>query len=284
MRFIYTVLLLLIMALALLVFWERVVVTVQAGEGGILFKRWGGTQIDTVYPEGIHFIFPWDILTPYNLRVQEKRHEFNVLSKQGLTIEIKISIRYRPDRHTLGVLHQRIGPNYLRSVVVPEVESVIRKYFGQLNDEEIYTSKKAILEKITNDSTNQLSDKFIILDDLIVRKIQFPKSVQESIENKITQYHKFKEYEYRIEKEKLEADRKVIEAHGIKKYKDIISKNITKGYLKWQGIQATRDLAQSENSKIVVIGGEDGLPLILNSAEPPKKATPASASLLNAKE
>lgn len=257
-----------IILLIIVILWHRIIITIYAGEGGVLFKRFSGTVVDKVYQEGFYIIIPWDTLTPYNLRIQEERHNFEVLSKQGLTIKIKVSIRYRPDKEMLGVLHQRVGPDYLHSVVIPEVESVIRRYFGQLNDEEIYTSKKAILEKIKIDSTEQLADKFIILDDLIVRKIQFPKMVEEAIENKITEYHKYKEYEYRIEREKLEADRKQIEANGISKYKDIISNNITNEYLRWNGIQATLELAKSPNAKVVVIGsGKDGMPLILNTSD-----------------
>ncbi len=253
-----------VIALILLI-WHRVFITVEAGEAGVLFKRWSGTVIDRVYSEGFWIIFPWDKLTRYNLRIQEIKHDFAVLSKQGLTIDIKISIRFRPDSNMVSILHQKIGPNYITSVVIPEVEAVIRRFFGQFNDEEIYTSKKAILEKIINDSREELSDKFIILDDLIVRKIEFPKTVQDSIQSKITQYHKFKEYEYRIEREKLEAERKVIEANGIDKYKRIISKDLTDNYLRWKGIEATNNLAISDNSKVVIIGaGKDGLPLILN--------------------
>lgn len=258
----------LIIILIILALWHRIIITIYAGEGGVLFKRFSGTVVNKVYNEGFYIVLPWNKMTAYNLRIQEKRHDFEVLSKQGLTIKIKVSIRYRPDKEMLGVLHQKVGPNYLHSVVIPEVESVIRRYFGQLNDEEIYTSKKAILERIKIDSIEQLADKFIILDDLIVRKIQFPKIVEEAIENKITQYHKYKEYEYRIEREKLEADRKQIEANGISKYKDIISDNITDSYLRWKGIQATLELAKSPNAKIVVIGsGKDGMPLILNTAD-----------------
>lgn len=266
MRWTYPFLLLLIIALIFLLLWKSIVITIHAGEGGVLFKRWTGTVVDKVYEEGLYTIFPWDILTPYNLRVQQEKHEFDVLSKQGLTIHLKISVRFRPDKEMIGVLHQNIGPDYLESVVIPEIESVIRRYFGQFNDDELYTSKKAILEKILNDSTKQLSDKFIILDDLIIRKMEFPPTIQESIQNKITQYHKFKAYEYKVEREKLEAKRKVIEAKGISQYKDLISQSITQEYLQWAGIQATLQLSESNNAKVVIIGSaKDGLPIILNS-------------------
>lgn len=238
MRWIYKKLMFLAIILIIVTFSKDMVITIRSGEAGVLFKRWGGTVINRVYKEGIHLILPWNIMSIYNLRLQDERHNFTILSKQGLTIKIKISIRFKPEKRMLGILHQNIGPSYLNSVVIPEVESVIRRYFGQFNDEEIYTSKRAILEKIVNHSRKQLDDKFIILDDLIIREISFPLLVKNAIEEKIVQYHKYKEHEYKVEKEKLEAKRKIIEAHAISEYKNIISKNITQEYLSWEGIQA----------------------------------------------
>jgi regulator of protease activity HflC (stomatin/prohibitin superfamily) len=252
--------------LIILMLWHKMFITVHAGKAGVLFKRWSGTDISNIYKEGFYIIPPWHLMYQYNTRIQEEKHEFGVLSKQGLTINIKISIRFKPDVVMLGVLHQRIGPDYIQSVVVPEIESIIRKYFGQFTDEELYTSKKAILKKIFNDSKDQLASKYIILDDIIIRHIKFPEAVEESIQSKIREFHKFKEYEYRIKREELEAKRKVIEANGIKEYKNIISENITKEYLEWKGIDATLQLAKSDNSKVVIIGStENGLPLIFNS-------------------
>jgi len=266
MRWIYKILIFLSIILGILIFSKQMMITIYSGEGGVLFKRWGGTVINRVYKEGIHFIFPWNIMTIYNLRVQDKRHNFTILSKQGLTIKIKISIRFKPEKKRLAILHQNLGPKYLDSVVIPEVESVIRRYFGQFNDEEIYTSKRAILEKIVNHSRKHLEDKFIILDDLIIREISFPKLVENAIEEKIVEYHRYKKYEYTIEKERLEAKRKIIEAHAISQYKNIISENITPNYLSWEGIQATVELSKSTNSKVIIIGsGKNGLPIILNT-------------------
>lgn len=262
----YLTIFILMFCFIVMLFWNKIFITVNAGEAGVLFNRWTGTELNHIYKEGFYIIPPWNIMNIYNTRIQEKKHEFNVLSKQGLTIAVKISIRFKPDYTMLGVLHQEIGPNYVNSVVVPEIESIIRKYFGQFTDEELYTSKKAILKKIFNDAKDKLDSNFIILDELIVRNIKFPKMVENAIQKKIEQFHKFKEYEYRIEKEKLEAKRKKIEALGIKTYKDIISKHISKEYLQYKGIEATVELSKSSNSKIIVIGsGEGNLPIILNS-------------------
>ncbi|MEA2029797.1 MAG: prohibitin family protein [Campylobacterota bacterium] len=272
MRFISVMLTLLITALIVMALWHRVVITIHSGEAGVLFKRWSGTVIDKVYEEGFYIIPPWDIMTKYSLRVQEIKHTIPILSNQGLEIDVKLSIRYRPDATMLGVLHQRVGPDYVRRVIIPEIEAVVRKQFGQLNDEEIYTSKKAILETISNLATKELATKFIILDNLIVRKLKFPAKIMRSIQEKINQYHRFKEYEYKIAKERLEVDRKIIEANGIRRYIDIISKDLTPQYLSWKGIEATLNLAESKNSKLILIGsGKNGLPLILNTADMDKE-------------
>jgi len=266
MKFISMILTLLMTVLIVLMLWNRVVITIHAGEAGVLFKRYSGTVIDKVYPEGLYVIPPWDIMTKYNIRVQEIKHTIPILSNQGLEIDVELSIRFRPDVSMLGVLHQRVGTDYIRTVVIPEIEAVVRKQFGQLNDEEIYTSKKGILETITNLSAKELASKFITLDNLIVRKLHFPPKIMESIEQKINEYHRFKEYEYKIARERLEVDRKVIEAKGIRQYIDIVSKDLTPEYLAWKGVQATVELSKSTNSKIIVIGsGKNGLPIILNA-------------------
>jgi len=277
MKFISIILTLLITLVIMLALWNRSVVTIYSGEAGVLFKRFSGTVIDKVYTEGVYIIPPWDMMTKYSLRVRELKHTIPILSNQGLEIDVKLSIRFRPDPTMLGVLHQRIGPDYVKRVVIPEVESVVRKQFGQLNDEEIYTSKKAILETIVTLSTKALATKFVILDNLIVTKLKFPPKIMSSIQEKINQYHRFKEYEYKIARERLEVDRKKIEAQGIRAYIDIVSKDLSPEYLSWKGIDATLDLAKSPNGKIILIGsGKNGLPLILNTEAMAKEVSDAS--------
>lgn len=277
MKLISGILTFLIVVLMVVVLWHRTVITIYSGEAGVLFKRFSGTVIDKVYSEGVYVIPPWDIMTKYSLRVRELKHTIPILSNQGLEIDVRLSIRFRPDPTMLGVMHQRIGPDYVKRVVIPEVESVVRKQFGQLNDEEIYTSKKAILETIMTLSAKRLATKFVILDNLIVTKLKFPPKIMRSIQEKINQYHRFKEYEYKIARERLEVDRKVIEANGIRRYIDIISKDLTPQYLSWKGIEATLDLAKSNNSKLVLIGsGKNGLPLILNTEDMGKQIENAS--------
>lgn len=102
------------------------------------------------------------------------------------------------------------------------------------------------------------------MNDVLTRNIELPSKLEESIERKLQQEQESLKYEFRIEKVRKEANRKRIEAEGIRDFQYIVSDGVTPSLLKWKGIEATEELAKSQNTKIIVIGsGEDGLPIIL---------------------
>ncbi|MCF7971184.1 MAG: prohibitin family protein [Methylococcaceae bacterium] len=246
-------------------FWSYIFITIKPGEVGILFKRFGqGTVVDHVYPEGLNIIFPWNKMYIYDTRVQQKKHEMTVLTKEGLKVNILVSIRYYPELDTVGVLHKRVGPEYVDRVVVPEVESILRVQSGHLNVDELYTPDSAILQKMVNDAIEQMEKNYITIQDVILVRMVLPKPIEEAIENKIEHKELAEGYQYRLIAEKLEAERKEIEAQGIKKYNDIVKQSISQDILKWQGIKATMALSTSTNAKVVIIGNSSKeMPIIL---------------------
>jgi regulator of protease activity HflC (stomatin/prohibitin superfamily) len=249
-----------------LVFSERIVIFVNAGESAVLFKRFGGgTQLDRVYGEGIHYIFPWDEMTVYNVRIQHHNKEFEVLSSNGLKIKVIASIRYRPFLDNLPDLHQQVGIDYADRIVYPEVEAVVRQIFGQYLPEDIYSSQKFIIQNTVQNAIFEVSERFVDLDELLITRIILPDMIVEAIEQKLEKEQVALGYQFRLDSERLEAERKRIEATGIRDFQDIISEGLTENYLRFRGIEATLKLAESNNAKIVVIGGgKDGLPIILD--------------------
>jgi regulator of protease activity HflC (stomatin/prohibitin superfamily) len=243
----------------------RIFITVKAGEAGVLWQRFaGGTVVDKVYGEGMKVIFPWDVMTKYNVRVQQVNPELDVLTKTGLRIKLKLSIRYHPEYDVLGVLHQKVGPDYVEKIVIPEVESTLRTTIGSFETEEVYTTKRALLPKIVNDALEQVAQKYIKVDNVIIKEIVLPPLIQNAIESKLEQEQRAKAMEFVLQRETQEAKRREIEAGGFKKYNEVIMSSLTPDLLKWRGIEATRDLAASTNAKVVVIGGgAQGLPIIL---------------------
>src|SRR5262249_44485546 len=120
--------------------------------------------------------------------------------------------------------------------------------------------------------------EIIILYDILVAGIELPSAIVAAINRKTEQYYIAEEYKFRVEREKRESERKKIEAEGIRDFQQIGSQGISESYLRWRGIEATLQLSQSTNSKVVVIGsGKDGLPIILGNVDtPPAASTPPS--------
>jgi prohibitin 1 len=240
--------------------------TIPAGHGGVLFRPFGG-GVDTskVYEEGFHWVAPWNDMVKYDLRLQEREEAMDVLARNGLSIHLDVSFRFLPIAQELPKLHREIGPDYAEKVVMPQIRSSARKVIGQYLPEELYSTKREIIqEEIYHETDSILRTKHIHLDAVLIRSVKLPASIAEAIERKLRQEQEAMEYEFRIQKEQKEAERKRIEALGIKQFQDIVSSGLNPYLLRWKGIEATQALANSQNTKIIIIGSpKEGLPIIL---------------------
>lgn len=254
-----------VILLIIVYFYSSIFITIRAGEAGVLYRRFaGGTVTDYVYPEGFHIIFPWNSMTIYNTRVQQTSYPLAVLTDEGLKITLNISIRYYPERDAVGILHQKVGPDYLEKIVIPEVDHTLRVAIGKMAIDEVYTSKGTSLHDIITKAVSEIEKNYIVIQDVILRQVILPAPVEAAIESKIEQKQLSEAYEYRLARETQEAKRKKIEAGGIYDYNTKVKQSLSKDILKWKGIQATQALAKSDNAKIVVIGsGDNQLPIIL---------------------
>jgi len=262
----YFIVSVLLTATILVVLWYRIFVIIHPGETGVLFRLFSGTQIDAVYDEGLHIISPLNTMYVYETRKQVALHEFDVLSNKGLSIHLSLAIRYQPETEVLGMLHQKIGPDYLSRVIIPQIESVMRKQLGNYTAEDIYTNKEGLLTNAILLALDEVGRNYVKVEDIIIRSIQMPDTIKSAIEDKLTQEELAKSYEYRMVSATREAERLHIEATGIQDYHAIIDKSMSDKTLKYQGILATKELARSSNTKVIVVGsGKEGLPLIFNA-------------------
>jgi len=191
----------------------------------------------------------------------------DVLSRDGLSINIDVSLRFRPSPEEIGYLYRSFRKSYIESLIRPELRSAVRQVIGQYTPEELYASKRQEIEtKIEEKTRDILKTNHIELKALLFRSIKLPETIKQSIEQKLAAEQEAQKYDYLIEKEKKEAERRRIDAEGKAAANRILSASITTNILKEKGISATEELAKSNNSKIIVIGGgDDGLPIILNS-------------------
>jgi regulator of protease activity HflC (stomatin/prohibitin superfamily) len=260
------IVLLLVTTLIIVFFWQRIVITIHPGEAGVLFRRFSGTEIDNIYSEGLDIFSPLDTLYIYEVRKQVALHDFNVISNKGLTVHLSLAIRYQPEYDLLGVLHQKIGPDYLQRVIIPQIESVMRKQLGQYTSEQIYTNEAGLLTNAILIALDEVGRNYVQVEDIIIRSIDLPADMVTAIEDKLKQEEFMKSYEFRMKTAEKEAQRLKIEAMGLRDYHQTINQSLTEKTLRLRGIEATESLAKSNNSKVVVIGsGKDGLPIILNT-------------------
>ena len=260
--------LILLITLFIIAFWfSSVFHSIYPGQAGVFWSRFfGGTKIDRIYHEGFHVIPPWDQLYIYDVRVQEIPHIMDVLTKDGLNVHLELSIRFAPKLKLLGLLHQRVGPEYPQKIIVPEIVSVLREIIGTMHAEQIYTTGRVLIVKAINEAIEQVAQRYIDVDDVLIKTITLPESVAKAIRFKIQQKHLDEAHVYIIKREKKESERKRIEGEGIRDQLKIIAEAVPNGeILKYKGIQATEKIATSDNSKVVIIGGENGLPIILNT-------------------
>lgn len=258
-----------ILLFLLVLFWNRIFITVQAGEGGVLYKRFsGGTVVDELYGEGLHLIFPWNKMAVYNLRVQTQIHDLNVLTREGLKFNIRMAIRFHPDRNMVGVLHKYVGEEYFNIVVLPEIEATVRSYVVDDDLTNIYATlaNKSTFQEAVNEAIGRVARKFVTVDEVMITDIQLPEQIDSAIQEKLTQQQLAFAYDFRIAKEEKEAERKRVEAEGLSRYNNIVNASLNGNILLWKGIEATKDIAKSDNSKVILIGPDrNSLPIILNA-------------------
>ncbi len=248
---------------------KKIFIIILPGERGVLFRVFTGTDISRTYDEGLNIIFPLNRMIRYNVRIQQRRENITILSRDGLPITIEYSLRFRPKIDPLPILHKEIGSDYFEKIVLPEFNGAIRDVMSNYRPDELYAIHRDVVQReVVNIVLKQISEKYINVDDFLLLNIELPPMVRQAIERKLSQEQLQFEYQYRVEVAKLEAKRKLIEAEGIRDFQQTVSDGISPGYLKWKGIEATLELSQSQNAKVVVIGsGENnGLPLILNLA------------------
>lgn len=257
-----------VVAIILVIVLAKSVVTIDSGHAGVLYKLNGGVDPDQEpIREGLNFVAPWNSVIDYEVRQQEIPEKMSVLSSNGLDIKLDASVLYQPDIKNLSRLHKEKGKNYLARVLQPAIRSAARSVVGRYTPEQLYSSKRdAIQEEIFLETKNIVESQYIQLNSILIRDVTLPPTIKEAIERKLKQEQESLEYEFRLVTAAKEAEKVIIEAEGKAESNRILSASLTDKILQDKGIDATMKLAESPNSKVIVIGsGDSGLPIILGN-------------------
>jgi len=221
--------------------------------------------------EGLHLVNPLVTMDLMNIRTQEIFEHAEAPSKEGLNVELEVSCLYHLNPQEAVKVFRQIGLNYQEIVVKPQFRSAIRGVTVRHDAKDLYTSsREMIANEIYEDLDADMEKRGIDVEKILLRRIQLPASVVEAINSKLAAEQEAQRMRFVLAKEEQEAERKRIEAQGIQNFQRIVSQGISDQLLRWKGIEATSNLAESSNAKVVIIGGRDGLPLIFNVGEEAK--------------
>jgi len=306
----------------------RIFVVIGSGEAGVLYRPLdNGTVVDHVYGEGLWILGPWNTMAIYSVRIQETKRTLDVLTRDGMTVTLDLSIRFRPEAGMLGVLHTTVGPQYVEKIVVPEVFSAVRQQIGNRTADELYTGRLVpdiAIDSIANTTTligpiprltsplppllssddapnpalplprvprisaaelpnpdpqrnvtlaeivaraaQTVSRRYVVVDAVVLMKAKLPKIVDEAVQSKMEQKQRAEAQLFRIQYAQRDVLLRQFEAQGNAE----LSRSLTPTLLRWKGIEASKELAASPNSKVIMIGnGAGNLPIILGAGEKP---------------
>lgn len=238
---------------------------VPAGHVGVPVL-WGKVQMTTL-GEGLNFVNPFVSVKKMSVRTQEIKESADVPSSEGLIVNTEASLLFSLVPSKAPEVYQTLGENYTEVFVEPQFRSHLRGITAGFEAKSLYTADRDVIEnKLETALAPVLEARGIGKLDVLLRKVELPKLVSNAIEEKLKADQSAQQMAFVLQKEKQEAERKRIEAQGIADFQKIVTAGISEPLLKWKGIEATERLAASPNAKLVIVGGgQNGLPIILNA-------------------
>jgi regulator of protease activity HflC (stomatin/prohibitin superfamily) len=241
------------------------ITVIPAGAVGVIDLF--GTVPDKTLKAGINLVNPLARIVKMSIKTQEMKEVMDVPSKEGLTVQLEVSVLYHLNPEMASNVYKTVGKDYESSLLEPQFRSVTRGVTASFEAKALYTSECEHLSKlITTEIVAVTAQRGIVVENAPLRKVTLPSGLSASIEQKLQAEQESQRMQFVLTKEKQEADRKRIEAQGISDFQTIVQQGISEQLLRWKGIEATERIAQSQNAKVIIVGaGKDGLPIILDT-------------------
>jgi prohibitin 2 len=251
-------------------------VTIGPGRVGVLWRATDGTQ-KTTYPEGLHSVAPWNSMSVYDTRAMSRDEDLDVIAVNGLTIKLNSSVRYRIDPVEVVALQEEIGPQYYETVLEPVLRSEARRVIGRYTPEEIYSTKRELIERELREGLrDKIAGKHVLLEAILIRNVELPPAIRTAIDQKLAVEQEVLKMKFELELARAGAEEKRIEAQGIADYNRAVSQSLGEPILDYERIQQLSHLATSSNAKMVVLGPGAATPtVLLPGSSASEKSAPA---------
>lgn len=255
-----------ITAIAFLGAFAQMFTVIPAGHVGVV--DFFGIVSGNTLKAGVNPVNPMAKVKKFSIQTSELQEQMSVLSREGLTIGLEISVLYRMDADSAANVYKKIaGGDFLNVVLIPQFRSVCRAVTANFQASALYSTEREQLGlSIREELSKIMLQRGIIIESTPLRNVALPSQLTDAIEQKQRADQESQRMEFILTKEKQEADRKRIEAQGVADFQKIVATGISEQLLRWKGIEATLKIAESSNAKVIIIGsGKDGLPVILDT-------------------
>ena len=256
------------------------IVQINPGEVGV--KVWFGEVQNDILPPGLNVVVPFMEVEPistktrnYTMSGMEDNQQgrvitgdpVKVLSKDGLEVTIDVTVLYRVLSSEAPVILQEIGFDFEDKIVRAEARTRIREFAVQYDAVDLYSGKRDEFQQRVDESIRSVfNNRGLLLESLLIRNISLPESVRKSIERKINAIQEAERMQFVLDKGRQEAELKRVEARGIADAQNILNEGLTPKVLQYEMIKMQKDLAESQNTKIILLGGDGkGVPFILGN-------------------
>jgi len=261
---------------AILGLTSSAVVQVDAGEVGVQ-SVFGKVQ-PSILNSGLNFVNPLAKVVVFDAKTQNYTmssvHDegdkagddaIRVLTADGLEVVVDLTVLFRIIPSEAPRVLREIGEDYKDKVVRPITRTMIRDNAVYYDAVALYSLKRnEFQQRIYQDIEKNFKKRGLVLEQLLIRNINLPTSVKQTIESKINAEQDAQKMQFVLQKEKQEAERKRVEAQGIADYQKILSTGLSDKQLQYESIIAQKELAKSPNAKVIIMGSKSA-PIILGN-------------------
>lgn len=218
---------------------------------------------------GINFVNPLAKVIPMSIRTQEDKETMSVPSKEGLTVELEISMLFHLAPEHAVEVYKTVGPRYVDVIFVPQFRAAARGVTGGSEAKALYTSEREVLGRSIQEHLQALvKERGLVVENVLLRKVALPRTVSDAIEQKLRTEQEFERMKFVNQREEMEAERKRIEAKGVRDSQAIVSETLTPQYLNYLWIKNLEG-----NQNVIYVATETNMP-VFRSVEQKGPAKP----------
>jgi regulator of protease activity HflC (stomatin/prohibitin superfamily) len=213
---------------------------IPAGHVGVI-DFFGRVSDQTLYP-GVNFVNPIANVIKFDARTQELKEEMTVPSKEGLSVQLEISLLFSLSFENANKIYKTVGEDYTAKVVIPQFRSVVRGVTAKYEARALYTAEREKLARqIEQELTALIGPRGVTIEAAALRKITLPAGLTASIEEKLKAEQESQRMQFVLEKERLEAERKKIEAQGISDFRKLFRRELVNNFLNGRELKQLRN-------------------------------------------